>query len=119
MVTPILLAIACMHHVQLESTPVGADVYLGEEHIGNTPMTMTMWWFPGRKLPVELRLNGYRNLPVRLDRGISTQGVLVELLLFRYRTLLGREVRSTHRFQLIREHGPAGTWSPNDAKRMK
>ena len=119
MLSPILLTIACMHHVQLESTPVGADVYLGEEHLGNTPMELTLWWHPGRKLPLELRLNGYRTLPVRLDRSISLRVVTTELLLFRYQQLLGKKTRATHRFQLMREHGPAGTWSPDDAKRLK
>ena len=89
MVTPILFFIACMHHVQLESTPVGADVYLGDEHIGNTPMAMTMGGIQVENFPWSFGLTGTW-LPVRLDRGVSTQGVLVELLLFRYRTLLGR-----------------------------
>lgn len=108
--------IGCRHQVKIDSTPYGADVIWKEESIGTTPMTHTFWWYPGRKLQLDVQKYGYRPMYLSAEDSISLRYLIGDVTHFRFTTLLGFDIRSTHTAVMIPEHGPAGTWTPEDAQ---
>ena len=105
----------CAHRVALDSDPPGATVHRGEAVIGVTPTEVRLRWWPGRRLPVEVASPGYRSAAIRLDEDVGILRVAGEVLTLRWRRLLGLRPRAVHRLVLVPEHGPAGTWTPEDA----
>lgn len=89
----------CLRHVTIVSDPPGASVTRGGQEIGTTPLQLTVWPVPFLAQPVRVGLAGYRGQEVPLGRNLG---------LFRRRT--------THRVLLIKGHGGAGTWTPEDAE---
>lgn len=87
-----LVAAGCAHRVALTSAPAGAAVTLGGERVGVTPMELAVHWVGPRVLRVEL--SGYRPLEVRL----------------------GLFPRRAVELRLVREHGGAGTWTPDQVR---
>lgn len=108
--------IGCRHQVQIESTPHGATVSWNDEQLGNTPLTQTFWWYPGRQIHLDVSKYGYRPMYVDVDTSISIRYVIGDLFHFRIPMLFGYSVRSTHTAIMVPEHGPAGTWTPEDAQ---
>jgi hypothetical protein len=90
LVASTFLATGCAHHVALTSAPAGAYVSLGGERVGVTPLELRVPLVGTRALHIEMV--GYRPLDLTLP---ATPPSAIELL-------------------LVREHGGAGTWSPDD-----
>ena len=114
-----LQLIGCKHQFRIESYPPGATVYHDGEEIGTTPMETTLQWYPFKRMPLEVRLPNYRPVFLSADKQINARILTREIVTFRYKKLLGRTPRTTHHVHLIREHGPAGTWTPDDAKKSR
>jgi hypothetical protein len=129
------LLIPTRHTVIVESAPTGANLKLGGEWLENSPTEVTILWFPGRWLippmnTVKVRAPGYRPTQVRIGRGVGRR-ISVDKALFWMPTslrpfelghlsrLMGTRPRTTHYLSLMRRHGLSGTWSAEDAERMK
>ncbi|MDP2305211.1 MAG: hypothetical protein Q8P18_04210 [Pseudomonadota bacterium] len=80
----------CAHRVSLVSHPVGAYVTVGETRAGVAPVELEIPAFGGRR--VSIQRTDYRPLDLRLP------------------LLPPREVE----VRLVREHGGAGSWDPED-----
>lgn len=106
-----------MHRATIRSVPAGAEVRVGKEIVGTTPVQLTRVVVPWVRIPVRVSLRGYRSFRFRLDRDIGPIRALGELLTLRLPRLLGLRDRRVHEVMLIRQHGAAGTWSPEDAGR--
>lgn len=87
----LLLLLACAHRMQVASHPVGAVVLLDGHVVGQTPIEVAV---PLRGADLSVELGGYRTF----TRHIT------------WWTRRRFEVR------LVTEHGPAGTWAPEDVK---
>jgi len=107
---------SCRHQVAIESTPYGADVYWKEDKLGKTPMEYTFWWYPGRRIPLTVQYFGYRDSVLDIHRSISPLIIADDIIHFRWKQLIGKAIRTTNTAVLVPEHGPAGTWSPEDAQ---
>lgn len=119
----LLLSQACVvHRVRVESEPPGAVVRLDGKVRGVTPVEFNTVWTPPfvKDYVLGLSLPGYR--PVRTEGGWNHPSPLRrEVRFWRYllhplswMKIIGRAPRSKYTFVLVPEHGPAGTWTPED-----
>ena len=108
-------SISCRHQIQIESIPSGATIEYKGEELGTTPLELGFWWAPFRPYPLTVHLNGYRSFEFQAGRSLSVRTITQDIIRFRWKRLIGTETRSSYRLQLIREHGPAGTWNPEEA----
>ncbi len=106
----------CRHQVEINSTPYGADVYWNGNNIGKTPFEHTFWWYPTRKLSVTVQYFGYRSSVLDVHRSISPLVIADDIIHFRWLKLVGTNSRTTFHAVMVPEHGPAGTWTPEDAQ---
>ncbi len=95
----LLLATGCARKVTVTSDPPGASVRKNGELVGPTPVDVRVWWVPFWKQEVRLTMSGRRAAVVSLRKNLG---------LFRAHTV--------HEVVLIPEHGPAGTWTVEEAK---
>lgn len=107
----------CQHQVAIRSVPAGAALYLNDEPIGATPHSMTVTWKPRQELVLRAEAQGYRTLSVDLQEDLSIPKLVGDLFRFQWRQLNGTNVRTEHELLFIREHGPSGTWSVDEARR--
>ena len=112
----LLQTLACRHKIEIESAPYGADVYWKEESLGKTPMEYTFWWYPGRRIPITIQYFGYRTNVLNVHRSISPLIIADDIIHIRIMRLLGLKTRNVHSAVLVPEHGPSGTWTPEDAQ---
>lgn len=112
----LLLNSSCRHTVEIESAPYGADVYWKDQNIGQTPMEYSFWWYPTRRIPLTVQYFGYRTSVLDVHRSISPLIIADDIIHFRLMRLIGLNTRNTHNAILIPEHGPSGTWTPDDAQ---
>lgn len=94
-----LLCSGCARRVVVLSDPPGAMVRTTDEVLGPTPYERRLWWSPFGKEEVIVGMLGHRR--VRLD-------LRDNLGWFRGETV--------HEVILVPEHGPSGTWLPEDAE---
>ena len=87
--------------------------------MGTTPLEMTAWWWPARRLPITIQLPGYRKLDADAAGQLRMRHVLGDFLLFRWGVFLGLRPRAGHQYVLVRQHGAAGTWTEEDARRLR
>lgn len=87
----LLLLVACLHPVAVTSHPSGAVVSFGGQIVGQAPVTVPV---PLRGGEVMVEVAGYRPYVRRLT----------------WWTPRRLEIR------LVAEHGPAGTWQPEDVR---
>lgn len=135
----LLLASGCaIHKVQVISDPAGATVSWGDKDKGPAPTPVVTLWFPYRWYfynisTIEVSAPGYRSTRVRVGRDMFWR-ILADYVFFivperdpdpdrwirwgHFRRMVGIDPRVTHRTQLIRAHGRAGTWDPEDAQRL-
>lgn len=109
----------CRHQIQIQSTPIGAEVYWKDDMIGVTPLTTTFWWYPGKTIRLNIQYKGYRTLSFPVHSSINSRIILRELVHLKWRQLTGFTPRGYYNILLIKDHGPAGTWTPEDAKNFK
>lgn len=120
---PLLVSLAlasagCAHRVALDSAPAGARVTYRGKPTGVVPSELNVLWLPFRKMEVEVSLVGYRKMTVDLQKDVGPVRLLGELVRpWKWDRWWGGEVRTHHDLQLVRVHGRAGTWNPEDARR--
>jgi hypothetical protein len=130
----LLLALSlggCVHKVRVESEPPGATVFFKGKRVGVTPTEFTTVWTPH----VSNQARRYRLRVVLPDHRPVVTTIGPEVRLWRYllhplRAGIGPcfvppfewaggqclKPRSSRGFVLVRDHGPAGTWTPEDAQ---
>jgi hypothetical protein len=86
-----LLLVACVHRVQVSSDPIGAVVTVDGRILGPAPARVEV---PLKGAELTLQIGGYRTFTRHLTW-------------FTPRRL---EVR------MVAEHGPTGTWTPEDVR---
>ena len=106
---------ACRHQIEVKTLPSSAMISHNGQELGAAPVEITFWWFPFRPFPITAELNGYRSMKFQAGDSLSTRLIMRDIFGLRIKRLLGVETRNIHTIQLIREHGPAGTWTPEDA----
>ena len=114
-----LMLSGCRHQIRIESTPPGAAITVNDKAVGVTPADITTIWWPMRKLPVSVSLPGYRKVNFNAGRAIRVYEIIADILSFRTLKLLGKSPRRTHQIIMIRRHGRVGSWTPDDARRMR
>lgn len=134
-----LTAGCAAHRVQIVSNPANATVSKRGKELGPAPVEVTTLWFPFRWYfydisTIEVDAVGYRSVRIRVGRNMFGK-VLADYLFFliperhpdpekwirwgHFRRMVGLDPRVIHRAELIRSHGRAGTWTPEDARRLK
>ena len=113
------LATGCRHKVELTSLPSGAAIYHGKKELGFTPMVETFWWWPGRRIELTAKLPRYRNLTINASNSISSWKVTKDFIGVNYFNLVGYNIRGHHQYVLIRNHSPAGSWTAEDAQKLR
>lgn len=93
--TLLAAAAGCTHKVQVLSDPPGAEVVIGRKSMGVTPVQLEI-------KPWKL---GTREVKVKAP---GRRATTFKVPLFKR--------KSTHELVLVRKHGPAGTWEPDDAE---
>jgi hypothetical protein len=108
----------CSHRVAIQSAPAGARIAYRGQPQGVAPSSFKVLWLPFRKMELEVSLIGYRTTTLNLQRDVGPIRLFGELLRpWKWDRWWGSEVRSRHEIHLVRVHGRAGTWSPEDAQR--
>jgi len=90
-----LASLGCRHRALITSDPPGAQVRVGRQYVGVTPVEVRVSRMPWAENTVRVNLPGRRWMEIELNR---------------------RKRKSTHEVFLVRKHGRAGTWSPEDAE---
>lgn len=90
--------VACLVRVPIETSPIAGEVRWEGERL-RTPAEVPVRWVPWRRATVVVAAPGYRvvRVPLRLGWG----------------PLSPRRVAPV-RVLLVPDHGPAGTWTPED-----
>lgn len=110
------LGAACAHRVEIHSEPPGATIKVGRKVVGPAPQQVRFLWWPGRPMRVRVEKRGYRPLVIEASDTVHLRNFIGEFFTFRYKRLVGLTPRATVEVLLVREHGPAGTWTPDDVK---
>ncbi|MCK6525057.1 PEGA domain-containing protein [Myxococcota bacterium] len=118
------LAQGCIvHKVRVESEPAGARVELDGRFKGTTPTEFRVIYTPPltRRYDVAVMLPGYRTVESTGDGLLHPSPLRQEVRLWRYvlhpfalKKIVGLEPRSTYRYALVEDHGPAGTWTSEE-----
>jgi len=91
----LLLSFGCGHRVLVSSDPPGAEVMVGRRSYGVTPVEVKISPLPWRTREIKVRAPGRRTVTFKVPR-------------WRF--------RSEHEVVLVRRHGRAGSWAPEDAE---
>ena len=103
----------CAYKMKLASSPAGAEVTLPSGETVVTPTVVKLRWAPFGKQMVIARAAGFRPLEVDLRREEIRASHYFRDALFRPKTWLGAP-RGEVSLILVPEHGPVGTWTPED-----
>jgi hypothetical protein len=112
-----------VHRVRVESEPAGARVELDGRFKGTTPTEFRVIYTPPltRDYDIAVMLPSYRTVEATGDGLFHPSPLRREVRLWRYalhpfqlRKIVGLEPRSTFRYALIEDHGPAGTWTSEE-----
>lgn len=117
LLAPALLCVAltgCAHRALITSDPPGASVYVGDALKGPAPQEVRFWWYPFRPMKVRVTAPGYRPVTVRVGDEIGLWYFSRQLVSLRFQRLFGLAPGTTHEIVLIRNHGPAGTWTSEE-----
>lgn len=111
----LVLGTGCAYKATLRTNPVGAAVYVDNELVGIAPYDVTVRAFSGPS-QIRVELPGYRpyELELKSERRVLSR---VRYALTHPAVSLGREPPPDRTLVLIPEHGPAGTWTPEDVER--
>ena len=85
----------CTHRALITSDPPGAQVRIGREYVGVTPVEVQVSRVPWSDNTVRVNLPGRRWMEVEVNRWSR---------------------KSSHEVLLVRKHGRAGTWTPEEAE---
>lgn len=112
-----------VHKVRVESEPAGARVELDGRFKGTTPTEFRVIYTPPltRDYDLTVMLPSYRTVESTGDGLLHPSPLRREVRLWRYalhpfalRKIVGLEPRSTFRYALVEDHGPAGTWTSEE-----
>ena len=103
----------CAYKMKLASNPAGAEVTLPSGETVVTPTVVKLRWAPFGKQVVIARAAGFRPLEIDLRQEEIRASHYVRDGVFRPKTWLGAP-RGEVSLILVPEHGPVGTWSPED-----
>ena len=112
-----LVLSACPQRLRLETNPVGAEVWMNQQLLGITPLEIRVpyrpLFMPSPKLSVRLQPQ-YRE--VRLDMRSQSHGTFLLWQSVRHPAVaLGLRPPPVFEVQMVRRHGPIGTWGvPGD-----
>jgi hypothetical protein len=106
-----LLLIGCVHRIEVTTIPAGATLYRAQTRIGEAPADVPIWIFSSTK--IEARLPGYRPVTTQL-RGMGTASFFVDFLTLHWPRALGLRTRGVVEIRMMPEHGPVGTWTPDE-----
>ena len=114
----LLFALAgCAQRAQIHTHPIGAEVWLNDAHMGVTPVEIRIPYRPFFLPPPELKVRlqpQYREVRVSL-RDKSTGWHLVWHNARHPGIALGLRPAPVIEVQMVRRHGPIGTWGvPGD-----
>lgn len=102
----------CAYRVTLSSVPA-ADVVLPDGRRVGTPSEVVLRYVPFGHQRISVAAPGYRSMVVDLRRQEIQLWTMVVGTLAHPDVLWGRP-RGEVRLLLVPEHGPAGTWTPDD-----
>ncbi len=105
----------CTYRVVLASSPPGAVIYVDEEIVGVTPLPVAVS-HRGKPPSIRVELTGYRSFELDMTRDLR----LRERIRYNLRhpwLYVGDRSPPTRTVVLIPNHGPAGTWTPEDVER--
>lgn len=106
-----LLLLGCVHRIEVTTIPSGATLYREQARLGEAPATVPIRIFSSTR--IEARLPGYRSVTTQL-RGMGTASFLADFLTLHWPRALGIQPRGTVEIRMMPEHGPVGTWTPED-----
>lgn len=106
----------CAHRVAIHTEPPGATIKVGRKVIGPAPQEVRFWWWPGRPMRVRVEKRGYRPLVIEASDTVHARSFLRDFFTFHYKRMVGLTPRASVNVLLIRDHGPAGTWTPDDVQ---
>ena len=89
------LGAGCKHRAVITSNPPGAEVRVDGRYVGVTPVEVAVSRMPWASNKVRVKLRGRRWTEVELSRW---------------------KRKSEHEVLLVRKHGRAGTWTPDEAQ---
>ena len=111
-----LLVAGCGHRTLITSDPPGASVRYEGRVVGNTPLELNTIWYPYTRSSFEVRMPGHRPATIGLRRDVSAWKLLGELLTpWHIPRWWNGQVRVKHDIVMIRRHGHAGAWTPDEA----
>ena len=97
-----LFSIGCRYKLVVQTSPIGADVILNEKSLGPAPIEKLFWSSPFTQASLQIQKEGYRSIQTTVN--LERRSVL-------------RWIRPENEFKfiLIKNHGPVGTWTSEDA----
>ncbi len=105
----------CAYRATVTTEPAGAVVFIDDQDVGMAPVPITIRrFFQAHSIRVELP--GYRPYEIEL----TTEARLLPRLRFGVThplVMMGKRPPPLRTLMLIPEHGPAGTWTPEDVER--
>lgn len=110
------LGLGCAHRVEIHSEPPGATIKVARRVIGPAPQQVRFLWWPGRAMRVKVEARDYRPLVIEVGDTVSAGRFVLDFFTFRYKQIVGLKPRATINVLLVREHPPAGGWTPADVK---
>ncbi|MBM74037.1 MAG: hypothetical protein CMK59_01445 [Proteobacteria bacterium] len=97
-----LFSIGCRYKLIVQTSPSGADVTLNNNKMGPAPVETHFWSVPFQETSVYVEKEGYR--PIKTTVTLKRQSIL-----------RWKKPKNQLSFILIKNHGPVGTWTPEDA----
>ncbi|MCP4809662.1 MAG: PEGA domain-containing protein [Proteobacteria bacterium] len=126
------LILGCAHKVSVTSDPPGAAVFFRGQKRGVTPVEFTTVWTPhvgngARRYRLRVQLPGHRPVVTSIGPDMRVwryavqplRGGIAGCLLPPFDWAGGACIhpRSSRHMVMVVDHGPAGTWTPDDAQR--
>lgn len=109
----VLFSQGCAYKLKLASNPAGAEITLPNGQTVVTPSVVKLRWVPFGKQMVIANAAGFRPMEVDLRSQEIRASHYLRDAVFRPKTWLGAP-RGAVSLVLVPEHGPVGTWSPDD-----
>jgi hypothetical protein len=105
----------CKHRVLVESDPPGASVRLDRSRKGITPVEFKVGWVPifFKRYNVRVKLPGYRTVQTTIRDDMHAWSPTWRAIRYPGEAL-DRVPLHTYQFLLIPDHGPTGTWRPDE-----
>lgn len=105
------LLAGCVHRIEVRSDPGGAMASFNGKSMGRVPFEVKVHPFGRRQLA--LTLPGYRPITLTIAR-TGTLSFLNDVLTLHWLRAVGLVQYSSVEVELLPEHGPIGTWNPDD-----